>query len=397
MTYSPVVDSEIGRLRTVLLHRPGPELERVTPDSAEHLLYDEIPWATGAAREHHEFSTVLSDYGVEILYCDDLLTTAMADDEMRKGIVEQTVARTSSVLAQRLREWFTEIPARELATRLIAGVTNDELPFRVPGIVGCGSARSAFVVPPVPNQVFVRDSSSRVGSTLAINRLTPSARRRERALIEAVHAAAPAPHSAVPVVNSNVEGGDILVAGRGCLVLAVSGRSTPVAVEALAEVLLEPDVEGVDEVVITEIPDGRRSLHLDTVLAMVDTDRFVVSGDLADRLVGHRLRRGPGGHLECVEDGPLFAMLARAMRLPVLDVIQMEGNGIQREREQWNEGANLLTIEPGTVIAYERNTCTNETLTKAGINVITMSGAELSRGRGGPHCMSCPLDREPVE
>lgn len=391
----PAVYSEVGRLQTVIAHRPGRELERLTPASASDMLYDDVPWAAGAAQEHDAFAAALVSCGARVLYLADLLADALDDNDCRAALLHATLPllRLTRQLEQDLHSWLNGLPSCDLAARLIGGVMLDELPFSLTGLMACPIGRPAFALPPLPNLVFVRDPSSWIRSAPTVNRLTQLAREREHLLFCAIYGAGRMASPLAAPFTSDVEGGDILIAGPDCVVLAVSGRSSAAAVESLAGRLL---TDGVREVVVTEIPYKRRSLHLDTVLTMVDTDRVMVSGAIAGRLTGHRLRLTPAGHPTCTQDGEFFAVWAKAMGLPGIDIIHAGGNQIEREQDQWNEASNLLAVAPGVVVSYARNTRANEALTAAGIEVLAVPGAELTRGRGGPHCMSCPVERAPA-
>lgn len=391
----PSVYSEVGRLHAVIIHRPGRELELLAPASASDMLYDDVPWAAGAAAEHDAFAAAVASRGTRVLYLTDLLADALEDRDRRAALLDATMPllRLTRQSEQDLRNWLDGLPSRDLTARLIGGVMLDELPFSPTGLMACPVRRPAFAVPPLPNLVFVRDPSSWIRSVPTVNRLTQTAREREHILFRAVHGAGRMASPIAAPVASDVEGGDILISSPDCVVLAVSGRSSAAAVESLAGWLL---ADGVREVVVTEIPDKRRSLHLDTVLTMVDTDRVMVSGAIAERLTGHRLRLTPAGHLACAQEGEFFSVWVQAMGLPGIDIIHADGNRIERERDQWNEASNLLALSPGVVVSYARNTRANEALTAAGIEVLAVPGAELTRGRGGPHCMSCPVERAPA-
>lgn len=395
-------DSEVGTLRTVMLHRPGDELRRLTPRNNDQLLFDGLPWVDRARDEHDAFADILRGRGVEVLLLGDLLTETLE----RSGAARvQGVAaaveprRLGHVLARDLASYLRGLPAPELATVLMAGMTFDELP--VADDSGVSLVRrmhhgADFVIEPLPNLLFTRDSSFWIQQRVAITSLALRARARETSLTDLIYAFHPrflGVRRAYESHTAPVEGGDVLLLAPGVVAVGVGERTTPAGAEALARSLFDDELA--HTVLVVPIAQERASMHLDTVCTMVDTDAVVMYPIIQDTLSAFTIRREDSGVTISGAD-PFLEAAAEAMGIAKLRVIDTGLDNVTAEREQWDDGNNTLALAPGVVVAYERNVETNARLEASGIEVLRISGSELGSGRGGPRCMSCPVARDPL-
>jgi arginine deiminase len=394
------VDSEVGRLRTVLLHRPGAELHRLTPRNNDQLLFDGVPWVDRAQEEHDAFAEALTSRDVEVLLLADLLEEALAGEKARTVGIEAAVdeLRLGLHLADALHSYLSTVDAATLARVLMAGMTFEELPtYEGASLVRRMHHPHDFAIGPLPNLMFTRDSSVWVGDRVAITSLALPARHRETSLTDLVYAHHPRFADAGRAYDAHsapLEGGDVLLLAPGVLAIGVGERTSPAGAEAFARSAFSDGLA--HTVLAVPITQARATMHLDTVCTMVDVDAVVMYPAVRDTLTAFTLRSADRGGV--VVDGPVpfLHAAASAMGLAELRVIDTGLDPVTAEREQWDDGNNTLAIEPGVVVAYERNVMTNARLEAAGIEVVRIGGSELGSGRGGPRCMSCPVAREPL-
>ena len=406
-SFSPYADSEVGRLRTVLLHRPGPELSRLTPRNNDELLFDGIPWVGRAQEEHDHFAEQLRAHDVEVLYLCELLTDVLERPAARQQTIRAAVTdpRLGVTLAQVCEQYLHDRAPSELAAALTGGVRHDELP----GARGLSHALMLpedFILPPLPNLLFTRDSSVWVRDQVAVTSLAMPARNRETSLTRAIYEHHPRFAGCTAVYGpalENLEGGDVLLLAPGVVAVGVGERTTPAGAERLARRLFHRALA--HTVLVVPIAQERAMMHLDTVCTMVDVDAVVMYPNVADQLMAWTVTEPEGlaadapdeqGELVITGPEPLLVAAAKAMQIDRLHVIDTGLDPVTAEREQWDDGNNTLAIAPRLAVAYERNIVTNARLERAGIEVVRISGSELGSGRGGPRCMSCPISRDPL-
>ncbi|WP_204762016.1 arginine deiminase [Lentzea nigeriaca] len=394
------MDSEVGPLRTVLLHRPGNELKRLTPRNNDQLLFDGVPWVDRAQEEHDAFAATLTARGVEVLLLADVLVQALEDNRARIAGIHSAVneRRLGIDLADALRSHLTSLPAPQLAQVLMTGMTFEELP----AAEGASLVRKMhhpidFAVDPLPNLLFTRDSSVWVGDRVAITSLALPARDRETTLTDLIYAYHPRfrrTGRAYGAHSAPLEGGDVLLLAPGVIAIGVGERTTPAGAESFARSAL---ADGLAHTVLAvPIAQERATMHLDTVCTMVDRDAVVMYPAIRHNLSAFPMRLDGDGGVRVDGPVPFLEAAAEAMGIEKLRVIDTGLDPVTAEREQWDDGNNTLAVGPGLVVAYERNVETNERLEAAGIEVLRIAGSELGSGRGGPRCMSCPIDRAPL-
>lgn len=392
-------NSEVGTLRVVILHRPGAELQRLTPGNNDKLLFDGLPWVARAQEEHDAFAALLRSRGVEVLLLAELLTEALSSGAARvHGISAAVDARRLGLpLAQELSAYLRTLDATPLARILMAGMTFNELPVGGDlSLVRRMHHGADFVIEPLPNLLFTRDSSFWIGPRVAITSLALPARIRETSLTDLIYAHHPrflGVRRAYESRSAPVEGGDVLLLAPGVVAVGVGERTTPAGAEALARSLFDDGLA--HTVLAVPIAQSRAQMHLDTVCTMVDVDAVVMYPNIVDSLSAFTIR-DTGGGISIDRAAPFVEAAADAMGIDKLRVIDTGLDPVTAEREQWDDGNNTLALAPGVVVAYERNTETNARLQDSGIEVLAISASELGTGRGGPRCMSCPVARDPL-
>ena len=391
------VTSEVGRLRTVLLHRPGAELKRLTPRNSDKLLFDAIPWAGRAQEEHDAFAEALRSRGVEVLYLTELLQDALEYEPARDQAIADAVVdlRLGDQLRRIVEEYLRDLDPENLTQTLIGGLAHEELKSGH-GLVYRLMDRLDFIIDPLPGLLFTRDNSTWIGDRVAVTSLAMEARRRESALTGLVYAHHPRFADVEPVYApslEHVEGGDVLLLSPGVIAVGTGERTTPAGVARLARQVLAANLAPpVQAVPLAHEP---ATMHLDTVCTMVDVDTVVMYPPVAHSLTAHTVTVA-SGDLRVSEPRPFLEAAAEAMKLDRLKVIDTGLDPVTAEREQWDDGNNTLAVAPRLCVAYERNIETNAQLEASGIEVIRISGSELGTGRGGPRCMSCPVLRDDI-
>ncbi|WP_328463848.1 arginine deiminase [Actinoplanes sp. NBC_00393] len=394
------VDSEVSRLRTVLLHRPGPELARLTPRNNDSLLFDAIPWVGRAQEEHDAFAEALRAHGVEVLYLGELLAETLAVPDARTDLTAGVLAarRLGDALRASVAGYLADQEPARLAEVLVAGLAHEEIKPSTGGLVYEMMHRNDFVIDPLPNLLFTRDSSVWVRDRVAVTSLAMRARRRETTLTQAIYRYHPR-FAGVDLLFDpsleHVEGGDVLVLAPNVLAIGVGERTTPAGAERLARRVIAAGLA--HTVLAVPIAQERATMHLDTVCTMVDVDAVVMYPNIANTLSAWTITAGAGDALRVQQPRPFLEAAAEAMGIDHLRVIDTGLDPVTAEREQWDDGNNTLAIAPRLCVAYERNVETNAQLERAGIEVVRISGSELGSGRGGPRCMSCPIEREPLD
>jgi arginine deiminase len=405
------VHSEVGRLRTVVVCAPGRAHERLTPGNCDSLLFDDVIWVERAREDHARFVAEMTGLGIEVLELHDLLADTLAQPGARSWVLDaQVVAdQVGRGLVDEVRTYLDALDDRALAETLLGGLAADELPDGPAGemlaMVRDSVGVTEYLLPPLPNSLYTRDTTSWVYGGVTLNPLFWPARHEETLLAEAVYRFHPRFAGQVRVWwgdpardhgLASLEGGDVMPIGNRTLLVGMSERTSRQAISQLAGALFDAGV--VDRVVVAVLPRMRAAMHLDTVFTFADRDCALVYQDIVDGVHTYSFRPADrAGGLEVHrETKPFVSVVADALDLPALRVVETGGDVHVRERTQWDSGANLLALSPGVVVAYDRNAHTNAALRAAGIEVITIPGGELGRGRGGAHCLTCPVVRDPA-
>jgi arginine deiminase len=389
-------DSEVGRLDTVMLHRPGAELKRLTPRNSDKLLFDGIPWVGRAQEEHDAFAQALRDYGVEVLYLTELLQDTLEYEAARLEIIPAVLEarQLGDRLTQLARRHLEDLDPEDLTQTLIAGLAREELKTGR-GLVYGLMDRHDFVIDPLPNLLFTRDSSVWIGDRVAVTSLAMPARTRESLLTRLIYTHHPrfagTDHLYEPWLE-HVEGGDVLLMGPGVVAVGTGERTTPAGVERLCRRVFAAGLA--HTVLAVPIAQQRATMHLDTICTMVDVDTVVMYPPVAYSLQAYTVTSMENGELRVFEPRSFLEAAAQAMGIERVKVIDTGLDPVTAEREQWDDGNNTLALAPRVAVAYERNVETNARLEASGVKVIRIAGSELGSGRGGPRCMSCPISRE---
>ncbi|MCK8078549.1 arginine deiminase [Vibrio sp. 1CM2L] len=401
------VGSEVGQLRRVLLNRPERALTHLTPSNCHDLLFDDVLAVEAAGEEHDAFAETLRSQDVEVLLLHDLLVETLDVSQAREWLLNTQISdfRYGPTFARDLRNYLAQMDNEHLATILLGGLAYSELPIKSSSMLPKMHRPLDFVIEPLPNHLFTRDTSCWVYGGVSLNPMMKPARQRETNHLRAIYRWHPVfagqdfikyfGDEDLHYDNANIEGGDVLVIGKGAVLVGISERTKPQGVENLAASLFRSGQAS--EVIAIDLPKHRSCMHLDTVMTHMDIDTFSVYPEIVRKdLDTWRLTPKENGEMRVEKAENYLSAIEGALGLDQLKIITTGGDNYEAEREQWNDANNVLTVKPGTVIGYERNVYTNEKYDKAGIEVLTIPGNELGRGRGGARCMSCPIERDGI-
>lgn len=401
------IDSEIGKLRGVMVHRPGPELEHLLPKFMGDLLFDEIPWLRKAREEHDGFVKALKSSGAEVYYIEELMEELLNDEKLRGEFIDLNLAYGSfadDIVKDTVHSYLMNLKNRDVIDVLIAGIPKNIIKDLKPytSLSDLTSESHPFYLTPMPSMYFTRDHGVVINGGLLVSMMFNFSRRRETTFLRFLYKYHPLfRKSNVPLwiegeIPTGIEGGDVLVPNFDTIIIGFGERTTESAIETVANKLLK-ESKTIKQIIVLQIPAKRTYMHLDTVFTMIDYDKFLIYPGIKNRIHVYVMTLGKNGYIETRAEDNLKKTLAKYLKVPDILLINSGGdNPITSAREQWGDSTNTFALSPGVVITYDRNEVTNKILRKLGIEVIEIEGSELVRGRGGPRCMTMPLLREEI-